>query len=285
MKPLVAVQTIVFSQVVEQEGFERVFHFIKDIGVNEVELSKVPFNRDTMPTIRRLCRELDLHVCCMNVSMEPSGPADNALNLRDNLEEVAGYAAELDCRYLRVGMMPSWAFGKEESHYKVAQMINSCGMRLAPYGIKFYYHHHEFEFQKYGGKYGMEILMENTDPGCVGFELDTHWLQFGGQNPVDWIKRMKGRADLVHLKDYRIIMPREGVEGIISAPRELRKKVVQFAEIGTGNLDMKAVIDACIDTGVRYMPIEQDTSYEMSPFDSIRISVENIKAMGYEDCF
>lgn len=285
MKPLVAVQTIVFSQIVEQEGFERVFRFIKELGVNEVELSKVPVNKDTMPEIRRLTKELGLHVCCMNINMEPAGPGDTALNLRDNLEEFAGYANELNCGYLRVGCMPSWAFGKEEAHYRLAELVNSCGSRLSPYGIMFYYHHHEFEFQRYNGKLGLEILMENTDPEHVGFELDTHWLQFAGMNPVEWIHRMKGRADLVHLKDYRIVMPKEGVEGLVTSPKEVRKKIVQFAEIGTGNLDMRSILDTCIECGVRYMPIEQDTSYELSPFESMKISVENIKKMGYEDCF
>ncbi|MDO4324555.1 MAG: sugar phosphate isomerase/epimerase [bacterium] len=285
MKSKIAVQTMIFSEVVEKEGYEPMFRFLKEIGVNELELSKTPVNKTVMPDIRRLCKELDMHVCCMNVNMEPQGPGDKALNLKDNLEEMAGYANELNCRYLRVGSMPSWAYGKEEAHYRLAELVNSCGKRLAPYGIQFYYHNHEFEFQKYNGKYGLEILMENTDPQYVGFELDVHWIWRAGQNPVDWIRRLQGRADLVHLKDYRIVMPKEGVDGTETSPKEVRKSVIQFAEIGTGNLDMKGIIETCVETGVRYMPIEQDTSYDLSPFDSIHISVDNIKKMGFEDYF
>jgi sugar phosphate isomerase/epimerase len=198
---------------------------------------------------------------------------------------MSAYANKLDCQYIRVGSMPSWVYGKEEAHYRLAEQLNAYGKILAGHNIKFYYHHHEFEFQKYNGKYGLELLIENTDPEYVGFEMDTHWLQYGGQNPVRWIKRMKGRADLVHLKDYRIIMPAEGISGEETNPKLLRKKDVQFAEIGTGSLDIPAIIDTCIDTGVQYMPIEQDTSYNLSPYESIRISVENIKKMGYSDCF
>ena len=58
--------------------------------------------------------------------------------------------------------------------------------------------------------------------------MDTHWLQYGGQDPVKWIYRMKGRADLVHLKDYRIVMPKEGVTGEEKSPKVLRKKDVQM---------------------------------------------------------
>lgn len=284
-KPLVAVQTIIFSDVVKEEGYDRVLRYIKKIGVNELELSKVPVNSTTFPEIQRLCKELGLHVCTMNIGLEKNGPNDDTLNLTDNMDEMAGYANTLACKYLRIGMLPRWAFGKEEQHLRLAGMLNTFGKKLDGYGIKLYYHHHEFEFQKYNGKYGLEILMENTDPQYIGFELDTHWLQFGGQNPVQWIRRLQGRADLVHLKDYRIVMPAEGVSGEETTPKVLRKKDVQFAEIGTGNLDIPAIIDACIETGVKYMPIEQDTSYDLSPFDSIKISVDNIKKMGYEDCF
>ncbi len=285
MKSKVAVQTIVFAKVVEQEGYSRMFHELKKMGVNELELSKTPVNKDTMPEIRRLCKELDMHVCCMNVNMEPGGARDTTLNLRDNLEEMASYANELDCKYLRVGSMPSWVYGKEEAHYRLAELVNSCVERLAPYGIQFYYHNHEFEFQKYNGKLGLEILMENKEPKFVGFELDVHWIWRAGLNPVDWIRRLKGRDDLVHLKDLRVVMPPEGVDGRETSPKEVRKSVIQFAEIGTGNMDMKGIIDTCIEEGVCYMPIEQDTSYDLDPFESILISVENIKKMGFASYF
>lgn len=283
--PKVAVQTIVFSSVVKQEGYERMMRFIREQGVREVELSKVPINQDTVPQIEALCRELGLHICVMNVGLEPSGPKAEVPNLQENLEEMAGYANRLGCRYLRIGSLPYWCYGKKEEHLRYARLLNEYGERLSHYGIRLYHHHHEFEFQKYDGVYGMELLMENTNPEYVGFELDTHWLQFGGQDPVAWIERLQGRADLVHLKDYRIVMPQEGVLGEERSPKTLRKKVVQFAEIGTGNLDIKAIIDACIRTGVKYMPIEQDTSYDLSPFDSIGISVANIKKLGFENCF
>lgn len=283
-KPKIAVQTIVFSSVIHQEGYDRVMRFIRQQGVKEVELSKVPVNQETMPQIENLCRELGLHICVMNVGLEPAPKAETP-NLQENLDTMAEYAKRLDCRYLRIGSLPYWCYGKREGHLRYAELLNQYGERLSRYGIKLYHHHHELEFQKYDGVYGMDLLIENTSPEYVGFELDTHWLQFGGQNPSVWIEKLKGRADLVHLKDYRIVMPEEGVLGEERSPKELRKKVVQFAEIGTGNLDIKGIIDTCISTGVVYMPIEQDTSYKLSPFDSISISVENLKKAGFSDCF
>lgn len=280
-KPLVAVQMIIFGKEVETHGFRKVLEYVSSLGVREIELSKVPINQDTVPEIEALCKELNLHACAMNAGFDPG----TGLNVTENLEEIAGYANRLNCQYVRIGSLPSWVYGKEDAHFRYAEKLEEIGKAFAAHGVKFYHHHHEFEFQRYNGKFGMEILMENTDPNHVGFEMDTHWLQFAGQDPVQWIRKMQGRADLVHLKDYRIVMPPEGVSGEVTSPKEVRKKVVQFAEIGTGSLDMPGIIDACIETGVKYMPIEQDTPYNLSPYDSIKISVDNIRKMGFADCF
>ena len=281
MNPLVAIQMIVFSEEVETHGFRKVFEFIKGLGVNEVELSKVPVNATTIPEIAALCKELGMHPCAMNANFDPG----TGLNVTENLDEIADYANRLNCGYVRIGSLPSWVYGKRDAHLKYAEKLESTGIKFKAHGIKFYHHHHDFEFQKYDDKYGMEILMENTSPENVGFEMDTHWLHFGGQNPEAWIRKLQGRADLVHLKDYRIVMPPEGVSGEVTSPKEVRKKVVQFAEIGTGSLDMPGIIRACKETGVKYMPIEQDTSYNLTPYESIAISVANIKKMGFEDYF
>ena len=281
-KPKVAVQMIIFGDEVLKNGYRKVFEFIADLGVKEIELSKVPVNKDTVPEIHGLFKELGLHACAMNAGFDSGMPI---LNVADNLEEIASYANLFNCEYVRIGSLPPWVYGKEDAFYKYAEKLNEVGKRFSTYGIKFYHHHHEYEFQRFGDKFGFEILLENTDPQYIGFEMDTHWLHFAGLKPIDWLHRVKGRADLVHLKDYRIVMPQEGVNGEVTSPQELRKKIVQFAEIGTGTLDMPAIINTCIETGVKYMPIEQDTSYNLSPYESIRISVENIRKMGFDDCF
>ena len=60
---------------------------------------------------------------------------------------------------------------------------------------------------------------------------------------------------------------------------------VQFAEIGEGNLDFKAIIEACERTGVKYLPIEQDDTYGRDPFESLQISMDNLKALGFSEYF
>ena len=144
-------------------------------------------------------------------------------------------------------------------------------------GLHLYYHNHHFEFERFGGKTGFELLVENTDPDYVGFEIDVHWIQRAGQDPVRWIRRLAGRAELVHLKDYRIRFP----EGEPSPDIFVKEQCIQFAEIGQGNLDMPAIIDASLEAGAVYLPIEQDQTYGRDPFECLKESVENIRLLGY----
>ena len=283
MSSKVAIQMIVFSDEVKQKGFEPVFKFIHELGVREVELSKVPVNAQTINEITSLFDKYDLHACALNANFDP---ADNGvLSVKEDLPELVEYCHLLNCEYLRIGSLPAWTYGREAETLRYAKQLNEIGEKLSKEDIKFYHHHHTFEFQKYHGKYGLELVLENTDPEYVGIELDTHWLQFAGLHPQTWIRKLKGRADIVHLKDYRVVMPSQDILKTITSGDELRMVSTQFAEIGTGNLDMKDIIQTCIDVGVKYMPIEQDTSYDLSPYESIEKSVTNIKKYGFENTF
>lgn len=82
----------------------------------------------------------------------------------------------------------------------------------------------------------------------------------------------------VHLKDYRIYFP----DGQPTPEIFHKEQCIQFAEIGEGNLDMKAIIEASVEGGAIYLPIEQDQTYGKDPFDCIRTSVKNICDMGFE---
>jgi sugar phosphate isomerase/epimerase len=94
-------------------------------------------------------------------------------------------------------------------------------------------------------------------------EIDTYWITHGGGDPVQWINRVAGRLPCVHLKDMAISTKRE-----------------QFmAEVGEGNLNWPAILDACRKSGVKWYIVEQDVCYR-DPFESLEISLKNLKQMG-----
>ncbi len=152
-----------------------------------------------------------------------------------------------------------------ERYIATAREMNQFGKRLfEEHGIHLQYHNHAFEFQKFNGKLGLEIIYEESDPKYLQAEIDTHWVARGGCDPVEWILKMKGRMDQIHLKDMTII-----------------NNEPVMAEIGEGNLNWDAIFQACKKIKVVDYIVEQDIwPVTNDPFKSLEISLRNMEKMG-----
>ncbi len=226
------------------------------------------------------CRAYDVHIIAPGVIYERYMPDEPGDLLATDFERIVRRCQQFDAHYVRNGMLPRSCFSSYDGYMRAAEGINEYGRRLSEYGIKLYLHTHHYEFQRFGRKFGLELLAENTDPRYIGFELDTHWVQRGGQNPAKWIRKLAGRVDLLHLKDYRIQLPEAA-----GMTRASLQGCIEFGEIGEGNLDWDEIFAAAAESGVRYYPIEQDNTYGRNPFDSLAISVRNLHEMGYGSLF
>ncbi len=167
-----------------------------------------------------------------------------------------------NCQYPGIGSMPARYRTGEEGFLAFAKEASAVAERLADEGMHFLYHNHQFEFRNFSGRTGLELLLEETSP-AVQFELDTYWVQTGGGDVIDWIKKVKGRMDVVHFKDMAID---ENAAQIM-------------AEIGQGNLNWDGIIAACREIGVRWYFVEQDIC-RRSPFESLNISREFLNDKG-----
>ena len=185
---------------------------------------------------------------------------------------------------LRIGMLPMTCMGNREKALDFAKRADAMAEKLKEHGIDLYYHNHHVEFVKYDGQYLLDIIRDNTR--TLGFELDIHWIHRGGENPVAFIRKYDGRIRLLHLKDYRIGEVRMP-EGPFDAAKFMQAfyGIVEFAEVGEGTLPVKECIQAGLEGGSEYFLIEQDDTYGRDPFDSLRISRDNLIAMGYGDWF
>ena len=61
--------------------------------------------------------------------------------------------------------------------------------------------------------------------------------------------------------------------------------VVQFAEVGEGNLDFAGIVPAAIDAGAEYLLVEQDQLYGRTVFEALKTSYDNLIALGFGDLF
>lgn len=180
--------------------------------------------------------------------------------LREEPEAVVEEHKILGCKHVAVGSMPG-DYRSEDGVKRFAQEASEVAARLAQDGLTFSYHNHSFEFERFGDRTLMHVLVEDSDP-VLGMEIDTYWVQHGGGDPAQWIRKVKGRIPIVHLKDMTI-----------------RGRDVLMAEVGEGNLNWPAILDACRDAGVEWYCVEQDIC-QRDPFESLGISLRNLRAMG-----
>ena len=257
-----------------------------DLGYHCAEISQVPMTKENVAGFRRAIDELGFNFSSLTCAVAPIAPGmpGEFLCNPDDYKKMLDDARTLDCDMFRIGMMPMNAIGNFQKCVDFAKEAEDYALKMKEDGFDLYYHNHHVEFVRYDGKYLLDIIKDNTKN--IGFELDTHWIHRGGEEPVSFIKKYAGRIRLLHLKDYRI--------GEVQMPQgEFNAKtfmdafngIVQFAEVGEGTLPIKDCIEAGLAGGSEYFLIEQDDCYGRDPFDSLKISHDNLVKLGFGDWF
>ena len=168
------------------------------------------------------------------------------------------------CVHPAIGGLPG-EYHTEDGVKRFLDELGPVSARLAAEGMDFSYHNHNHELARHGARTWLGALYEDADPAVLKAEIDTYWIQAGGGDPAEWIRKCAGREPLLHLKDM-----------CVTAGRETR-----FAPVGEGNLNWPAILDAAVAGGVEYLLVEQDQCYEMDPFEALAVSYRNLRALGY----
>ena len=277
---------------------------IRDIGYRVVQVSAIGAIADA--DVKRICADNGLTICNTHVSVD---------QLQNDLDAVIAQHELWGCRHVAIGSMPRAYRGSEAGFRSFAALANGIGERLAAAGLSFSYHNHSFEFRQFGGRSGLQIFFDATDPRYVQAELDTYWIQHGGADPVIWIERMAGRMPVVHLKDMVMLQfpqppapsptRREGEKQDLGRDLEWRRPQQAMAdvsppkeggsveggasqcpqqamaEVGEGNMNFTGILAACQRAGVEFYAVEQDIC-QRDPFESLAISYRNLRAMGLQ---
>jgi sugar phosphate isomerase/epimerase len=220
------------------------------MGYRAVQLSALgPIETDRL---KRLLDDAGLAVAATHAGFE---------RLRDEPSAVVEEHRTLGCDYVAVGSLPQ-SYRSAEGYARFAREASEVARSLKAHGLTFGYHNHSFELERFDGRTALAILCEESDPAVFTAEIDTYWIQHGGGDPAAWIRHMAGRCPVVHLKDMT-----------------MRGSQQLMAEVGEGNLNWPAILDACRAAGVRWYIVEQDTC-QRDPFDSLAISLRNLHSMG-----
>lgn len=155
--------------------------------------------------------------------------------------------------YVVVAWLPEQMRGSLDEYRRVADRFNAAGEQAKAAGLRFAYHNHDFEFEPLAGGRGYDVLLKETDPALVAFEMDLFWMISAGGDPLAYFARHPGRFQMLHVKDS-------------SGPPEHR-----MVDVGDGTIDFNAIFARRANAGTRHFFVEHD-SPSPSGLDSIRRS-------------
>ena len=231
---------------------------LKEGGYDYLQFSGAPFDSES---IKRVSKKSGLKIYLTHVPIE---------RIINDTQKLMDEHESFGCKNIGLGMMPIECFFNKDLLIEKVALLNEAGRQMAKRGFKLFYHHHHFEFIKLiNNKTIMEYMLENAE--YINFTLDTYWLQYGGADILAWIKKLSGRIECAHLKDYCISAKMENDNKPEIEPN--------FAPVGSGVLDFKRIIPALKKAGVKYFFVEQDDvdGYE-DAFGQVLQSVTYIKS-------
>lgn len=148
--------------------------------------------------------------------------------------------------------------GSADNYKKIATALNKAGETAKKTGIKLAYHNHDFEFVPVEGTTGFDILLKETDPKLVFFEMDIYWVSKAGKDPLALFAKYPGRFAMWHVKDMD------------NTPKK------SFTEVGSGVINYKKIFNYAQKSGMKYFFVEQDMCAG-APLDSTAKSITYLK--------
>jgi sugar phosphate isomerase/epimerase len=171
-------------------------------------------------------------------------------DLTRNSDRTFDAAEVIGHRYLVVPSLDPEDRRSLDDYRRVAATLNRAAENASARGLRVGYHNHDFELDPIDGLLPYDVLLSETDPTLVYFEMDFYWMTRGGADPLAYFGRHPGRFHLCHIKD----MDRRG----------------EMADVGTGRIDFRKILRYREAAGLKHFYVEHD--HPSDPLGSIRVS-------------
>jgi sugar phosphate isomerase/epimerase len=233
-----------------KESVERTLKEVADIGYKEVEFHDY-FGRPPR-AIRQLLDRNGLKSPACHVSLETLGAGWHS-RLND--------ASEVGHKWLLVAYLGEKDRNSLEAVKRTAEAFNKAGKDAKNYRMRFGYHNHDFEFKEIEGRRIYDVLLEETDPEYVDFEMDLYWATKAGVSPLDYFAKYPGRFPMVHVKDA-------------GPPPDLK-----MTEVGKGTIKWADIFAQEKLAGIKHYFVEHDNPSD--PMASIKTSYRYLKELRF----
>lgn len=204
----------------------------------------------------RLIRESGLEVVALHTNLG---------QLKENPERTMTLARELGTQTLVITGMYRFDYSDRDAVESLARDLNACGEQLAQHGLRLLYHNHNCEFRKVApGITAYELLLEETDPMYVNFELDTYWPAEAGVDVLGLMRRLGTRMKLYHINDRGTRVTGPSMTPILTS---------DSMELGCGNMPLEELVAQALDAQIDAIVLETHKNWvDNSPLKSLEIS-------------
>lgn len=253
------------------EDFEGTLKKVKEMGYDAVEFAGL-FGR-TANEVKALCEEIGLvpvsaHVAYAEIMQDP--------------DKVLGTYAEIGCKFIVIPYLSEEYRPGSEKFEQVLEDFKMIGQKVKDLGMKLCYHNHDFEFVKINGEYGLDIIFKTVPADLLETELDTCWVNVGGENPAEYVKKYAGRTTILHLKDF-VGHKTDNMYALIGIDDDKKSETssaFEYRPVGYGLQNFPEILSAAEESGTEWVIVEQDEpSMGKSRMELAQMSIEYLKSL------
>lgn len=222
-------------------------------GVRDIQISGI--GAVDWAELTEVVKKYEMNVCVTHTPFE---------RMLKETDKVIDEHLKLGCDCLGIGSMPGEYERTAEGVDKFISDLLPVAERMRERGVHLAYHNHAFDLMLYGGRSILDRMIEDISPDLLWFIPDVAWIQIAGENPAEYIKKMKGRIKVLHFKDYN--------NGSEDNPHP-------FTELGKGIVNLSACYETAKEMNIPYIMFEQDNNWTVSAMESCKESFAYMKRL------
>lgn len=250
--------------------FEGTLKKVKALGYDGVEFAGI-FGKSAAE-IKKMCDEIGL------IPISAHVPYDELLKGDVTFKTYA----EIGCKFIVIPWIGGEFLAGGEKNAEFIANVKKFGELAQANGMTLCYHNHDFEFEKVNGEYKIDRLYKDVSADLLSTQLDTCWVNVGGENPADFIRKYSGRIRIIHLKDF-VGSKSENMYGLIGTDGEEKAadaSKFELRPVGSGVQDFPAILAACKEVGAEWVVVEQDEpSMGKTPIECAETSINYVKSI------
>ena len=249
-----------------EKDFFGTLRAVKEMGYAGVEFAGLYGNDPEQ--VRSFCEEIGLTPLSAHVSIQ---------DFMADMDGVVDTYAKVGVQYVAIPWLGEEMRPGREGYAAFKESVALISAKLKEKGIILGYHNHDFEFEKIDGEYLLDIMYRDMSADVLVTQLDTCWVNVGGENPAAYVAKYAGRIPTVHLKDFRGSKSENmyGLIGVEGSDTKADDTKFMLTPVGKGCQDFKAIVAAGDAGGAKWYIVEQDEpSLGLTALECAKASVE-----------